>query len=71
MQNRHFKTDDTGDSGARDGSGSRNRERKERKPKEKKPYAKYDDTAFKRDLEMMKNPDAEELDVKNIIRTAL
>jgi len=37
LQNRHFKTDDTGDSGARDGSGSRNRERKERKPKEKKP----------------------------------
>jgi len=36
LQNRHFKTDDTGNSRDREGSGSRNRDKKE---KEKKPKA--------------------------------
>ena len=37
LQNRHFKTDDTGNSGNRDGSGSRNRESKrDKKPKAEK-----------------------------------
>ena len=38
----------------------------------KKEYAKYDDKAFKKDLERFQDPNgADEVDVRNIIRTAL
>ena len=40
--------------------------------KVKKEYAKYDDKAFKKDLERFQDPNgADEVDVRNIIRTAL
>ena len=37
---------------------------------EPKQYKKYDDQAFKKDLESMQNP-YDEVDVKKIIRSAL
>ena len=53
MQNRHFKTDDTSNSRDRDGSGSQNREKKEKAPKK----------ADKKD----KKPNDEEADLQRAI----
>jgi len=53
LQNRHFKTDDTSNSRDRDGSGSQNREKKEKAPKK----------ADKKD----KKPNDEEADLQRAI----
>jgi hypothetical protein len=57
LQNRHFKTDDTGNSGDRGGSGSRNREsrkERERKPKADKKNNNDEDADLQRAIEESK-----------------